>query len=502
MTPDTAADRAYSPENTPATTSERQSSSWDIRNAPRNYISLVLTQIGSAAFSFGAVWLITRNLGSEGYGGIVAIIAASQVAQIFVNWTGVAVVRFGVDEFIETRKIARTFWVRLIVLVVNLAVVLLLADLWFPPLAGWLKLSPESFWLVLTHFAVTVLWIHVQMSLQAAKMPRVQGILQMIERLLIFAGLVAFLSAKNLTGSAAMLCYIIPPVMATAAGLAVLRPHVFARFSIDQIFLKKIFAYSLPLLPFSLVGYFSGSYVDAVFVSNFLSTKDLGIYSVATQINGIALQLPTLANTLLLPMFISLQKESQDQRAFNYLRNVLPSLTLLSGVACSAISLIGYFALPFIFGPEFSAATGPLWILLTASAISIPILIGYSAISNATSTTYISMIAAILSAVVNVVFNFILIPRLGITGSAWATLIAFFISVTAFAVLLNRSVQIPISWTFFAVIPSICGVVTFSLLGNPWAAFLVCLATGILVAYFFRDSLRRTAAFMKNFRAA
>ncbi len=149
--------------------SKRRDSSWDIRNAPRNYISLVLFQVGSALFSFGAVWLITRHLGSEGYGGIIAIIAASQVAQILVNWTSVAVVRFGVDEFIETEKIARTFWLIFLVLAANLIIVAALSSFWFPPLADWLKLRPESFWLVMTHFTVTALWIHVQMSLQGAK---------------------------------------------------------------------------------------------------------------------------------------------------------------------------------------------------------------------------------------------------------------------------------------------------------------------------------------------
>ena len=106
---------------------ERQSANWDIQNAPKNYVSLVLTQTGSAFFAFASVWLITKTLGSEGYGGIVAIIAASQIAQVLVNWTSVAVVRFGVDEFIETEKIARTFWLRLFILLPNLLLVLLTA---------------------------------------------------------------------------------------------------------------------------------------------------------------------------------------------------------------------------------------------------------------------------------------------------------------------------------------------------------------------------------------
>ncbi|HEX3100318.1 MAG TPA: oligosaccharide flippase family protein, partial [Pyrinomonadaceae bacterium] len=133
---------------------DRRSSGWDIRNAPKNYASLILFQVGSAALSFGAVWLISRRLGPEGNGAVAAVIAASNVAQILVNWTSVAVVRFGVDEFIETERIARTFWTRLIVLIVNLALALVASRLWFPPLADWLKMSPEAFWLVAVHFGV------------------------------------------------------------------------------------------------------------------------------------------------------------------------------------------------------------------------------------------------------------------------------------------------------------------------------------------------------------
>jgi O-antigen/teichoic acid export membrane protein len=100
--------------------SERQSSDWDVKNAPKNYISLVFSQGGSVIFAFASVWLLTRVLGSDGYGSVVAIIAASQVAQVLVNWTSFSVVRFGVDEFVETQKIARTFWVRFAILAVNM----------------------------------------------------------------------------------------------------------------------------------------------------------------------------------------------------------------------------------------------------------------------------------------------------------------------------------------------------------------------------------------------
>jgi O-antigen/teichoic acid export membrane protein len=480
---------------------ERQSSGWDIRNAPKNYLSLVITQAGSALFSFGCAWLITRYFGAEGYGGIVAVLAASQVAQVFVNWTSYAVIRFGVDEFVETEKIARTFWIRFLVLVFNSALVLSLSGLWFAPLSDWLKISPEAFWLVIGHFIVTALWVHVQMGLQAVKMPRFQGFLTMVERLLILAALAALLIAGRLDFYSAVACYIAAPLLMALVGFGALRNFVFARFAADREFFRKVFAYSVPLLPFSLVGYFSGSYVDAIFVSKFLSTSDLGVYTVATQINGIALQLPTVANSLLIPLFVTLQKEDRSDRMNRFFRNMLPSLTLGWGFLCTAGALFFYFAIPVVFGSEFAGSVAPLWILLAATTVGIPVLLGYSALSNATSTTYISMFASIFGGIANVVFNLLLIPKFGLEGCAWATVAVYCVSVAIFAVLLKRSRGLQVSWVFLSMIPAIAGAAAYSLTKNPWWSFTICVVLVFLVAYQKRASLRDSLDLLKIVRA-
>lgn len=488
MTPEQPA--APTDTNSNPSISERQSSAWDIRNAPRNYVSLVAYQVLSAAFSFAAVWLITRHLGSEGYGGIIAIIAASQVAQVFVNWTSTAVVTFGVDEFIETQRISRTFWVRLIVLVVNLALVILLSFLWYPPLADWLKLDAKSFWLVIAHFAVTVVWIHVQMSLQAAKLPRIQGLLQMVERLLIFGGIFALTAAAVLKPLEAMICYIIAPAAMVVVGLISLRHFIFTRFDVDRAFLRKIIAYSAPLLPFSLVGYFAGSYVDAVFISKFLSTRDLGIYSLATQINGIALQLPTLANTLLLPLFVTLLKEAGHQRLQNYFRNVLPSVTLIGGLFYTAMAFVANLLIPLFFGDEFAASILPLWILLTASVIALPTLLGYASATHAGSLTYVAMIASVFAAASNIALNVLLIPVWGLEGCAWSTLASFLISTVIFAIFLRHKIQLQPSWSFVAILPNLISTIALSLTQNIYLAVILGVSLTALLLVTRRDSFR------------
>lgn len=486
---------------TNASASTRKNSAWDIANAPRNYISLVTYQVLSAVFSFAAVWLITRHLGSEGYGGIVAIIAASQVAQIFVNWTSTSVVRFGVDEFIDTEKISRTFWVRLIVLTINLLLVILISRLWFPTLADWLKLSPETFWLVVAHFVVTVIWIHVQFSLQAAKLPRVQGLLQMIERLLILVGIVALTAAANLKPMPAMLCYIIAPAVMIFVGFFKLRTFINVRFQVDLAFVRKVFAYSIPLLPFSLVSYFSGSYVDAVFVSKFLSTSDLGIYFVATQINGIALQLPTLANTLLLPLFVTLANEGLNEKIKSYFMHTLPTITLIGGLAGMILSAAGYVLIPVIFGAEFAQASVPLWILISSSVVGLPALLGYASATHSSSLTYIAAIAAVFAATVNIALNFFLIPVWGLEGCAWATLSAIFVSTIIFAALLYRKIQLPPSWSFFAILPNLVSAITLSLTRNVYLAIILTLIlTAVLLLFKRRSFTSGLSVIMRSYK--
>lgn len=286
-----------------------------------------------------------------------------------VNWTSVGIVRFGTEEFVETGKIVRAFWLRLFIFLPNLLLVLVASRFWFPLLADWLKLSTETFWLVILHFATSALWIHVQFSLQAVKMPRLQGKLLTVERVLVFISLAVLAITNRLDAFSVMICYITAPLIMSLIGGWILRNFVLARFFLDWIFWRKFLVFSLPLIPFTITTYLSSGYVDAAFISKFLSTQELGIYSVATQLNGVALQLPTLINSLLLPLFVTLHKESETQKMVQYFKHLLPTLTLFWGLFSTTVSFAAYFALPIIFGEEFVATTKPFLILFANSTL-------------------------------------------------------------------------------------------------------------------------------------
>ena len=131
---------------------ERRSSRWDQRAGVGNYLTLCLGHLSSALLAVTALWLASRAIGTSGYGGIVAVIAASQfLGQFAIQWTAIAVFRHGCEEFVETGSIAASFWNRLAILSLNLALVLGSTPLWLPSLSRWLELPAGAHWLLLAH---------------------------------------------------------------------------------------------------------------------------------------------------------------------------------------------------------------------------------------------------------------------------------------------------------------------------------------------------------------
>jgi O-antigen/teichoic acid export membrane protein len=489
---DLTADPSENPPNAVSATSERQGSDWDIRNAPKNYVSLVLAHGATAFFSFASVWLITRKLGSEGYGGIIAFVAASQLVQIFLNWSSTALARFGIEEFVETGKITRSFWSRSVIFIPNLLLILAVSAFWLPPIGRWLKIPEPAMWLITVHLVATAVWLHIQFGLQGAKMLRLQGAMLAVERGLTFLGVLLLVFFQRMTLENTLWCYILPPLLLSIAGAFILRRFVEMRGFVDMAQCRKILTYSLPLIPFAIVGYLSTSQLDAFFITRYLSTRDLGIYAVAAQINGMVLQLPIMATSILMSLFVSLRTGQQDETTARFFRHILPTLSFGWGLLCVTAGLVGSFLVPLVFGAEFAGAGLALAILLTASAATAPSMFGYAAYSHAISATYISAVAATAAALVNVVFNFLLIPRFGLAGCAAASLFSA-IALNFIVVLLCRQEsKIEISWIVFAVIPSTVGIIPLLLLGSTIWAFVTSAAVALVVAIVFHASIRQS----------
>ena len=472
-----------------------------MRQGPKNYAALVTAQIGSAILSFAAVWLATRMLGSEGYGGVVAIIAASQaISQLAVNWTAVSLSRYGVQEFVETGSLAKSFWTRFWIFLPNVLLVIATSPLWLPPLSSLLKLPPQAYFFVLAHFLTGALWVHLQQGLQGAKLMRLQASLLTFERMLVLLIVVACYLSGRASFLTIAIAYILAPVGASVAGLWALRKLVFPVSKLDRTLLPSMLKFSLPVLPASLVGYMATNYLDAFFITHYLSGAALGVYAVAYLISGTSLQLPLLVGTVLMPLFITLQIDETDDRARRFMLNVLPLLALLWGIGCALLAVFGGFFFPKIFGEQFLGIGELLWPLMTAAALAGPILMGYAPFSNSKSVTYIAMVGAIAAAITNVVLNFLLIPKYGLLGCAWATTAAFAVNAVAVIALVHWRLLRARTWILQALLPVVIGAICASLYAVSFVALSVTLLISGSLALVYRKYVIAGFRMLRSFQ--
>ena len=483
----------------PAVNGDRREAGWDLREGPKNYVSLVAAQIASAMLSLAAVWLATRMLGSTGYGGVVAIIAASQaIGQLAINWTAVSLSRYGVQEFVETARISKSFWTRFWLFLPNVALVIATSPLWLPPLSSLLKLPPQAYFFVLGHFLANALWIHVQQGLLGAKLMRLQGTLLTFERVLVLLTIVICFVSRQASFLAITLAYIVGPLGATVAGLWFLRKLIFPVAKLDRTLLPKMLKFSLPILPASFVGYMTTSYLDAFFITHYLSGAALGVYAVAYLISGNALQLPLLVGTVMMPFFVTLHVGGEDERVGRLLHNVLPLLTLAWSAACAFVAVSGGYLLPVIFGAQFTGLPGLLWPLMAAAALAGPALMGYAPFSNARTVTHLYMVSGAAAALVNIVLNYLLIPQFGLLGCAWATTAAYGVNVLVMITLVDWKFLPTRTWTLQATLPAVLGAGLDSWSGRHLTAFVLTLIATISLGLIHRRSLAKGLTMLNN----
>jgi O-antigen/teichoic acid export membrane protein len=465
----------------------RQNATWDLLQAPKNYVALVSAQVTSSLLSFGSVWLATHHLGAGGYGGVVAFITAAQIVMLVtVNWTSLTVARYGCEEFVQTGRIASTFWARLVILFPNLLLVVATTPLWLPILSDALHLPSHAVWLVLSLLLANAGWIHVQRALQGAKLLRLQGWLSALERALIFVAMCSMaLSGKTSVWNVGCV-YVLGPLGASAVGLFILRPFIWPVGTLDVSLLRRMLRFSLPIIPTAFLGYLSTHYLDALLIAHFLSHVKLGLYAVAYQLTGVTQQLPLLAGYLLMPCFVTLQTDKQESSPERFVHEVLPLLTLFWTLVCAAVAALGWYLLPLLFGPEFDEIRALLWPLMAASAFAGPMLMGYNPIAASTSKTYVTMVGVTFGSCVNLILNWLLIPRFGLVGCAWATTAAYGIALVAVIFTVHGRIVPRRTWTLAATCPIVLGALYASVFAENIGALGLTVMGAAVVAWVHR----------------
>ena len=202
-----------------------------------------------------------------------------------------------------------------------------------------------------------------------------------------------------------------------------------AKKTIRQMFFSKLekatqigmLKYCMPLIFNNIALWINGS-LDKYFVTGICGTAETEIYSVAGKIPHI---LDTCIIVFCQAWNLSAIKEFDPEDKDGFFSKTYNVYGAVMAVGCSMIIIMNIPLARFLYSDDFFIAWRYSSILVIATMFNtLTAFIG--SIFSAARSTHIIATTTILSAVINTILNIILIPKLGPSGAAIATVIAYF----------------------------------------------------------------------------
>lgn len=236
----------------------------------------------------------------------------------------------------------------------------------------------------------------------------------------------------------AVIAFVISNLLGLAFTLLVVGRIVPIRLELERGLVVEAVGFGIKSYLQNLVGHLHYR-LDVYLLALFLPPAQVAFYTVATSVAEFAFYIPDSVGTVLFPKLSA----EPDERIHDLTAEVCRHTFLITGVVSAGILIIGWLAIPLFYGEAYRAAIVPFLILMPG----ILAMAVYKVLTrNFTSRNQqqIPVIIAVTALVLNAGLNLFLIPRLGISGAALASLLSY----TALAVVLlyvfKRRTGIPI----------------------------------------------------------
>jgi PST family polysaccharide transporter len=175
--------------------------------------------------------------------------------------------------------------------------------------------------------------------------------------------------------------------------------------------------------------------VDQVLIGQMLSDKQVGLYSAAARISEMWYFVPIALSGSAFPMLIENKKHS-EAIYYQKLQKLYTSMVMLAIGFALVMTFLSGPVVKLMYGPKYAVSASVLSVLIWSG---VPVSFGcvwskWMVLENKTKTMFLFQVT---SAVINVILNLLLIPRFGIMGSAYATLMSYWFGHTILAAVLK-----------------------------------------------------------------
>jgi PST family polysaccharide transporter len=172
---------------------------------------------------------------------------------------------------------------------------------------------------------------------------------------------------------------------------------------------------------------FAQSRIDQVMIGEFMTTKDVGLYSAAQKISEPLSFIPMIIISSVFPVLVK-TKEWSEKEYYSRLTNLYRLMFILSMAICIPFAIFSKSIVFLLYGDQFAASA---WIL------SFVIWTRFYAFYGVARSVYISaenlfrhsLISSLAGVSVSILSNYLLIPKLGIYGSIISTHLGFLVTI-------------------------------------------------------------------------
>lgn len=435
-----------------------------------------LGNLGTKLILFLMVPLYTNYMSDAEYGIADLVFTIAQLMAPFLSVVIFdAIIRFGLSE--RERKediilVGVTVW--------GIAAVLGLA---LTPAVGLYKAMAEWKWYLYIYVISNIADSIGYCYLKAKGKNKAYALLSVLQTALMASLNVFFLVYRSMGIRGYLLAYILSEIVIDVCLIItadIINDLKKARF--DRDLFKRMILFSSPLI-LNNVSWWVIQSSDKVMVEAMISAAALGIYTAAAKI-------PALINVMV-TIFqqawgISAVKEYESSNDREYYSTVLRYLFLFISGACIFFVAIMKVFMSHYVGKDFIDAWHYVPLLLV-SAVFAGIAGYFGSMYSALKKSVNNMLSTATAAAVNIIFNFLLIPSMGIWGAVIGTLIAY-ITIAFFRLFdVKRFVHIDIKWQTFlpTIIILVSQAVAVSL--NYHIYLISLLAAAIYLAINFND---------------
>ena len=165
------------------------------------------------------------------------------------------------------------------------------------------------------------------------------------------------------------------------------------------------------------------SRIDQIFIKNMVDSHAVGIYDAAARIAEVWYFIPGIIVSSVFPAIIN-AKKSSEELYYARLKKLFVTLLLIAIVIALPVTILAPLIIKLIFGSAFTGSTIILQIYVWSC---IGTFLGILADNYLITENFkkILLFKSFFPMVLNIILNIIWIPRFGLVGSAYATLISY-----------------------------------------------------------------------------